>query len=132
MTRGEKVTHYILSPKERQWLLSIGAELDHDVKDLLQIVTWKTYRRWVHEQEAGRDALQVGRKKIIPQEIIDLIIRMAKENRVWGKVRIVGELRKLSLRISLFPCSGFSAEPEWSRHQTKPSVRLRSFIGQRL
>jgi len=37
----------ILSPKDRATLLHIGGELDQDVKDVLGIVTHKTYQRWL-------------------------------------------------------------------------------------
>ncbi len=100
MSRDRK-QHYILSPRERQWLLSIGAEVNHDVKDLLQIVTWKTYRRWLQEEKAGRVPQQVGRKKSITRDVINLIIRMAQENVTWGKIRIVGELLKLNITVSV-------------------------------
>ncbi len=100
MNRGKKTTHYILSPKERQWLLFIGAEIEHDVKDILQIVHWKTYCKWVREEKQGIEPGQVGRKKTITQDMIDLVLRMARENVTWGKVRIVGELKKLAVYIS--------------------------------
>jgi len=35
----------ILSPEERQRLLSLGAEFDHDVKGALVIVPWQTFKR---------------------------------------------------------------------------------------
>ncbi len=47
MSRDKKTGHYILFPKERQWLLSIGADVDHEVDDLHLIVNPKTYRKWV-------------------------------------------------------------------------------------
>ena len=40
----------ILSPSERGQLLSIGVELNHDIKDVLGIVTQQTYRRWLREE----------------------------------------------------------------------------------
>ena len=39
----------ILSPAERNRLLKIGAEMDHRVHDLIDIVAVKSYRRWIRE-----------------------------------------------------------------------------------
>jgi hypothetical protein len=33
-------------------------------------------------------------------ELVKLIVRMGKENRSWGCVRVQGELRKLGIRLS--------------------------------
>lgn len=41
----------ILSPEERSRLLAIGAELDHQVKALISVVQFRTYPRWVKEQQ---------------------------------------------------------------------------------
>ena len=73
MNRGEKTTHYILTPEERQWLLSIGEEMAHDVKDILMIVHWKTYQRWVREEKRGIEPGRVGRQKSIAREIAELV-----------------------------------------------------------
>jgi hypothetical protein len=36
----------------------------------------------------------------VGSDLVDLIVRLGKENRSWGCVRIHGELRKLGIRIS--------------------------------
>lgn len=90
----------IVSPEERSRLLKLGAELNHHVDDLMGIVSVKTYKRWLRDQQAGRPASHIGRPKQMTASVCELILRMARENVGWGVRRIVGELRKLSLTPS--------------------------------
>jgi putative transposase len=87
----------MLSPEDRVRMLRAGAEMDHDVQDVIGIVSVKTYKRWLREANAGRQVGRVGRPKLT-KSVRDLIIRLAKENIGWGLRRIVGELKKLVLR----------------------------------
>jgi len=86
------------SPEDRAALLAIGLELDHRVSDIVGIVAPRTYSRWVFEQREGRRPKPAGRPKVV-QPVRDIIVRLAKENAGWGYRRIVGELRKLRLRL---------------------------------
>ena len=88
----------IPNPDDRAALLAIGAELDHQVADVIGIVAPQTYSRWVVEQREGRKPKATGRPKIV-RPLRDIIVRLAKENAGWGYRRIVGELRKLRLKI---------------------------------
>jgi len=90
----------IPDPVERRRLLKAGAEVGHAVQDTLGIVSIKTYRRWLREQRGGRRPGKVGRPRVIPQSLRELIIRLARENAGWGVRRIVGELKKLAVRAS--------------------------------
>jgi putative transposase len=87
----------ILSPEDRVRMLRAGTEMDHDVQDVIGIVSVKTYKQWLREAGAGRQPGRVGRPKLA-KSVRDLIIRLAKENIGWGLRRIVGELKKLALR----------------------------------
>jgi len=88
----------IPSPDDRARLLAIGQELDYNVADVIGIVTPRTYCRWVTELREGRNPKRVGRPKIA-RNMRDLVIRLAKENAGWGYRRIIGELRKLRLKL---------------------------------
>jgi hypothetical protein len=48
-------------------------------------------KKWTQPKAPGRPPL--------PQDLVELIVRLAKENRSWGVVRIQGELRRLGHRI---------------------------------
>lgn len=89
----------ILDPVERRRLMKVGAEIDHAVQDTLAIVSFKTYRRWLREEQAGREPGKVGRPPLT-KSLRELIVRLAKENVGWGVRRIVGELKKLALKAS--------------------------------
>lgn len=55
----------ILSPEERSRLLTIGAELKHQVKGLITVVQFRAYQRWVFELQIGRRVGRVGRPRTI-------------------------------------------------------------------
>jgi len=80
-------------------MLKVGGELGHAVHDVLSIVSVKTYRRWQREEKGDKDAKKGGRPKIA-KSLRDTIIKLAKENVGWGVKRIVGELKKLTLKAS--------------------------------
>ena len=88
----------IPSPDDRARLLAIGQELDHNVADVIGIVTPQTYSRWVAELRQGRRPKRVGSPKIA-RNLRELVVRLAEENAGWGYRRIVGELRKLRLKL---------------------------------
>ena len=52
----------------------------------------RRWRRWRKQQKGGRPAL--------PDSTAELIIRLGRENRSWGCIRIQGELRKLGIRVA--------------------------------
>ncbi|MEM6257216.1 MAG: integrase core domain-containing protein [Planctomycetota bacterium] len=89
----------ILSLEERSRLMRIGAELNHQVKGIINIVQYRTYVRWIKEQQTGKKPGRVGRPRTIGPDIRAAIARMAKEKSVWGYRRIVGELLKLRCRV---------------------------------
>jgi len=86
------------NPDDRARLMAIGQELDHNVADVIGIVTPRTYSRWVRELREGRRPKPAGRPKIA-RNMRELVIRLARENAGWGYRRIIGELRKLRLTL---------------------------------
>ena len=52
----------------------------------------RKWRRWQAQRRPGRPP--------ISDELVELILRLGRENRRWGCVRIQGELRKLGIRVS--------------------------------
>ncbi len=89
----------IPGPLERRRLLKIGAELDHAVEHTLDVVSIKTYRRWLREE---RDSCQIGKVgwPRLTRSLRELILRLARENLGWGARRITGELKKLAVKVS--------------------------------
>jgi transposase InsO family protein len=68
-------------------------------------------QRWTYpHRRAGRPAL--------PQETVELIVRLARENPRWGYLRIVGELKKLG-----FTASKTSVAAVLRRHRLPPAPR---------
>ena len=54
----------IPDPVERRRFLKAGAEVDHAIQDTLEIVSIKTYRRWLREERGGRRPGTVGPPRI--------------------------------------------------------------------
>ena len=87
------------TPEEKAELLRLGEALDHDVADVIHVVRLETYRRWRRQSSRGLVFKRLGRPRI-PVATANLVLRLAQENLRWGYRRIVGELKKLGIKVS--------------------------------
>jgi putative transposase len=86
------------------------------------LVTPATLLCWHRELVARRWAYPTtgqGRQGLDPQ-VVDLVVRMARENPRWGYLRIVGECRKVGVRVS-----ATSVRRILRRHRLGPAPRRR-------
>jgi len=97
--RAKLPTRLKVSDGERQELVKLGKTLGKALKELIGIVSPRTFARWVNGEtktkETGKPAAKPGRPKTAA-EIRDLVLKLAREN-AWGYCRILGELKKLGL-----------------------------------
>jgi len=101
---------------ERKLLVKLGKAVGPAIKQLIGIVSMRTFQRWVHGF-ASRKSAKRGRPPT-KQMITDIILRLARENG-WGYTRILGELKKLGIRnvcrstvINILKANGFDPGPK--------------------
>ena len=108
-----------VTPTERQQLLKRGMPLGRKIKELITIVSPRTFARWAsgETKSIGRRKAKVGRPRK-PEAVRELVVQMAKQSG-WGLGRILGELKKLRIRnVSLSTTanilieSGFRSRPD--------------------
>ena len=90
-------------PADRMILAALGRLLPR-IRWRSFLVTPHTVLRWQRELAARRwrrwrRQRGSGRPPTAP-ELVELILRLGRDNRSWGCVRIQGELRKLGIRVS--------------------------------
>jgi hypothetical protein len=97
-------------------------------RESLMIVQAQTVLRWRRDgwralcRYRARGRWRGGRPRI-SAEIRQLILRIARENFIWGAPRIHGELLKLGLTVSQATVSRYMPAP-W----TRPSMSWRTFL----
>ncbi|WP_168566047.1 integrase core domain-containing protein [Crateriforma spongiae] len=98
----ERIT---LNNQERRRLVRHGKKLGPRIKDLISIVSYSTFRRWIRNMEDGptkRPRSNAEGKPGRPrtdESIAETIIRIRKETG-WGYTKIIQAMRRLGHRIS--------------------------------
>jgi len=89
----------VATAQEKCRLLKVGRKLGVKLRNLISIVTYQTFVRWIRktiatyaEKKTATDR-KLGRPRT-PGEIRELVLKLARQNS-WGSTRIPGELRKL-------------------------------------
>ena len=92
-----------LSNRERRRLVRHGKKLGPRIRDLISIVSYSTFRKWIRELEKIEPTREKSKAKNgrprIEESLSDLIIRMRTESG-WGYSKIVQELRRLGHKVS--------------------------------
>jgi putative transposase len=89
------------TPRDRL-VLAMLARLLPRQRWAIFLVTPSTLLRWHRELVAHRWTYRhTGRgRQGLDSQVVDLVVRLAQENPRWGYLRIVGECRKLGVRVS--------------------------------
>ncbi len=110
--------------------------LGSKIKDLITIVSPRTFQRWVQasetEKKTSTKAKTSGQANSKPQEIHDLVLKIRKETG-WGAGRIKGELYRLSYKTigrttinRILRENGFKPEAPGDWHNTRASFLRRN------
>jgi putative transposase len=89
-----------VTPTERARLVKLGRALGKSLKDLITIVSPRTFARWVAgagDTRATRTAPRKAGRPRTAEDVRELVIRIDRESS-WGSLRVHGELRKLGVR----------------------------------
>lgn len=94
-----------LDNRERNTLIKHGKKLGGKIKDVMSIVSYSTFRRWVRNMEdkkpnpTRKSAKRgTGRPKI-EEDVRDTILRIRKETG-FGYTKILQELRRMGVHVS--------------------------------
>jgi putative transposase len=88
-----------VTKQERNRLVKLGKGLGSAIKDLITIVSPRTFARWMAGDKKPVSAKKEERKPGRPrtaEDIRELVLRLANESG-WGYTRILGELKKLGI-----------------------------------
>lgn len=91
-----------VTPGERLRLVRLAKPLGSAIKALVSIVSPQTFLRWIRDAEKRRPKKKTGRKPgrpKSPEQVRRLVLRLANETG-WGYTRILGELKKLGVKVS--------------------------------
>jgi putative transposase len=108
-----------VTPRERARLVKLGTRLGAAIKDVITIVSPRSFARWV-AGTSPRQSVKTrkpGRPRT-PEQIRAIVLRLAHETG-WGYTRILGELKKLGIHtvcrstvIAILKDAGFDPGPK--------------------
>jgi hypothetical protein len=108
------------TPGDRMVLATLAKLLPRDRWPIF-LVTPSTLLRWHRELIRRRWTYPAtGRSRGLDPEVVELVLRMARDNARWGYVRIAGECRKLGVTVS-----ATSVRTILRRHRLGPAPRRR-------
>ncbi len=116
--RGKLPKRITVTPRERHRLVKFGRAVGSAIGELITIVSPRTFARWLSGEAGGKKADKgrpPGRPKTL-EDVRALVLRLARETG-WGYTRILGELKKLGVRVSrntvanILRQSGFEPRP---------------------
>lgn len=95
--RGKLPKRISLTHRERRRLIRFGKAVGPALRELISIVQYSTFQRWLRSNEHKKRSLKAktGRPPT-KRELKKLVLQMAKTPG-WGYTRILGELRKLGI-----------------------------------
>jgi len=120
--RAKLPARVAITPQEKNRLVRLGTALGSSIKELITIVSPRTFARWVAGTTRAKPnpTRQPGRPRT-PEAIRDLVLRIAHDTG-WGYTRILGELKKLgicsvsrSTVVNILKEAGLDPEPERRR-----------------
>jgi putative transposase len=98
--RSKLPNRITVTAREKQRLVKFGRPLGAAIKDLITIVTPRTFLRWANGKRPRRGATGTPRRPPgrprTAEDLRDLVLRIAGETG-WGYTRILGELKTLGL-----------------------------------
>jgi transposase len=115
---GRQVSRPRYTPGDRMVLARLAKLLPRDGWKVF-LVTPSTLLRWHRELIRRRWTYSAtGRRRGLDPEVVELVLRMARDNARWGYLRIAGECRKLGVTVS-----ATSVRTILRRHRLGPAPR---------
>ena len=106
------------TPGDRMVLATLAKLLPRD-RWTIFLVTPSTLLRWHRELIRRRWTYPAtGRRRGLDPEVVELVLRLARDNARWGYLRIAGECRKLGVTVS-----ATSVRTILRRHRLGPAPR---------
>jgi putative transposase len=92
--RGKLPERIAVTTAERNRLIKYGKEVGAALKDLISIVSYSTFRRWLRGPKPARKQRSRGRPRK-PLDLRKLVLHIALGTG-WGYTRVLGQLRMLT------------------------------------